>query len=67
MATHDHRTPNRDYPLPHPDNMMPDDVERLRNTITGIDGDVQGLDTAQQTAGNTVSRHIFETAINLWE
>lgn len=67
MAAHDDHTPNRDYPLPHPDNLMPDDVERLRNTITGIDSDVQGLDNIQQSTGNTVSRHLFETEINLWE
>jgi hypothetical protein len=67
MPAHDDRTSNRDYPLPHPDNLMPDDVERLRQSITGIDGDIQGLDTSQQSTGKTVSRHLFETEIKLWE
>ena len=67
MAAHDDRTPNRNYPLPHPDNLMPDDVERLRQTISGIDSDVQGLNSTQLSTGNTVSRHLFETEINLWE
>jgi hypothetical protein len=67
MAAHNDRTPNRDYPLPHPDNLMPDDVDRLRQTITGIDGDIQEQDNTQQSTGNTVSRHLFETEINLWE
>jgi hypothetical protein len=67
MAAHDDRTQSRNYPLPHPDNLMPDDVERLRQTISGIDSDIQGLDNTQQSTGNTVSRHLFETEINLWE
>jgi hypothetical protein len=67
MAAHDDRTSNRNYLLPHSDNLMSDDVERLRQTITGIDGDIQGLDNTQQSTGNTVSRHLFETEINLWE
>ena len=67
MAAHDDRTSNRDYPLPHPDNLMPDDVERLRQTIITIDADVAGLDVSQQSTGNTVSRHLFESEIKLWE
>ena len=67
MAAHNDRTPNRDYPLPHPDNLMPEDVERLRQTITAVDGDMQALINGQNTTGNTVSRHLFESEINLWE
>lgn len=38
-------TPNRHYPLPHPDNPLSEDVVRLRETITRIDADM-----AQQAA-----------------
>ncbi len=67
MAAHDDRTPNRNYPLPHPDNMMAEDVERLRETLGQIDGDIQALNDDQSTTGNTVSRHLFESEIKLWE
>jgi hypothetical protein len=53
--------------ITHPDNLMPDDVERLHQTITGIDEDIHGLDSNQQSTGNTVFRHLFETEFNLWE
>jgi hypothetical protein len=67
MPAHNDQTLNKGYPLPHPDNLMPDDVERLRQTITNIDGDIAGLDSAQQSTGTTVSRHLFESEIKLWE
>ncbi|WMN59287.1 hypothetical protein NI389_13865 [Pseudoalteromonas xiamenensis] len=34
-------TPNRGYPLPHKENLLQHDVQRLRTTITEIDVDVQ--------------------------
>ena len=40
----DDRTPNRNYPLPHPDNYLEEDVDRLRNAISGIDEDVGRFD-----------------------
>jgi hypothetical protein len=48
----DDRTP-RGYPLPHPDNLLMDevtpeagDVMRLRRSITAIDADVEALELA---------------------
>ncbi|MBF0454937.1 MAG: hypothetical protein HQL72_09025 [Magnetococcales bacterium] len=66
-AEHDDRTVNRAYPLPHPDNMMPDDAARLRESISGIDTDIGEMDATQQTMGGRISRHLFETEIQLWE
>ena len=36
----DERTPGRGYPLPHPDNTMQADIERLRTTLVVADADV---------------------------
>ena len=41
----DERTSGRGYPLPHPDNTMQADIERLRVTLVAADADV----TAQIT------------------
>ncbi len=34
------KTPKRDYPLPHPDNLLQKDVVNIANAITAIDTDV---------------------------
>ncbi|MBF0448726.1 MAG: hypothetical protein HQL67_11040 [Magnetococcales bacterium] len=67
MAVHDDRTPNRNYPLPHPDNLMAGDVGRIRETLGQVDGDIQVLNDDQNTTSGTVSRHLFEIEIKLWE
>jgi hypothetical protein len=36
----DERTEGRGYPLPHPDNTMQADIERLRTTLVAADADV---------------------------
>ena len=36
----DERTSGRGYPLPHPDNTMQADIERLRTTLVAADADV---------------------------
>ena len=36
----DERTSGRGYPLPHPDNTMQADIERLRVTLVAADADV---------------------------
>ncbi|MBP2227542.1 hypothetical protein J2847_000822 [Azospirillum agricola] len=43
MLLHDDRT-GRGHPLPHPDNLMEDDVQRLREAIGGLDQDVTALE-----------------------
>lgn len=42
--TIDNRTTGRNYPLPHPSNLLAEDVQRLRDALTAIDGDVVALD-----------------------
>lgn len=39
-VNHDDRTEGRGYPLPHKDNTMQADVERLRDGLTAVDRDV---------------------------
>lgn len=34
----DQKTPNLQFPLPHPNNMLQEDVLRLRAALTNIDG-----------------------------
>lgn len=40
----DNRTTGRNYPLPHPSNLLADDVQRLRDALNAIDADVVQLD-----------------------
>jgi hypothetical protein len=39
----DQRTVNRDYPVPHPDNMLDEDVTRIKDSFEKIDIDVNDL------------------------
>ena len=39
----DQKTPNLELPLPHPDNELRDDVVRIRESLTRIDGVAQSL------------------------
>lgn len=39
----DQKTPNLELPLPHPDNELRDDVVRIRESLTKIDGIAQSL------------------------
>jgi hypothetical protein len=59
----DDRTPNHDWPLPHADNALSDDVARLRTALTGADsaiGSLQGtvdgqIGTLQTTVDGQIS------------
>lgn len=46
-------SPNRHYPLPHPDHLLAEDVFVLREAITAIDADV----TAQAAATRQLGAH----------
>jgi len=39
----DQRTTNRNYPVPHPDNMLDEDVTRIKDSFEKIDIDVNDL------------------------
>ncbi|CAO3418766.1 LamG-like jellyroll fold domain-containing protein [Azospirillum doebereinerae] len=49
MVLHDDRT-GRGYPLPHPDNLLEDDVQRLRDAIDGLDRDATALESGKAAA-----------------
>jgi len=36
----DNKTTHQKYPLPHPDNLLQNDVTRISDAITSIDGDI---------------------------
>ncbi|SFD16597.1 hypothetical protein [Pseudoalteromonas denitrificans] len=36
----DNQTVHQKYPLPHPDNLLQNDVTRISDAITSIDGDI---------------------------
>lgn len=39
----DHRTQTRNYSLPHPQNDGQQDCQRIRDSLTAIDGDINAL------------------------
>ncbi len=39
----DQKTINREYPLPHPDNMLEEDVDRIKDSLEKIDVDINDL------------------------
>lgn len=45
----DERTPNLSLPLPHPENLLTEDVARLRQALSGIDGELASV--GAQVAG----------------
>jgi hypothetical protein len=45
---HDEKTPGQNYPLPHHNNALADDVSRIRAALTLIDGDIGQAATQQQ-------------------
>ncbi len=51
----DEKTTHREYSLPHPDNVMEGDVERIKDSIEKIDIDIDDLYTTKATIENTQS------------
>ena len=51
----DARTTNRNYPKPHPDNRVSDEVARLIDTLDAIDSDVDSA--LDQVAGKAAATH----------
>jgi len=51
----DNRTTNKNYPLPHPDNIESQDVERIATAISMIDSDVTSCLQSVETMSSTVS------------
>lgn len=39
----DHKTTEREYPLPHPQNAGTEDCQRIRDSLSAIDSDINAL------------------------
>lgn len=50
----DKKTPNKNYPLPHPENIASQDVERIATAITMVDADMQACSDAANSIVDTV-------------
>ena len=49
----DDRTSNRSYKLPNPANLLSEDVQRLRDALSQVDGDINGMLSGAPSALNT--------------
>jgi prefoldin subunit 5 len=61
---YDDKTEHKNYLLPHPDNYLEDDSERLRDVITAIDGDIHQLDAGVEKLDEDIGK-LEETAQNI--
>ena len=50
----DENTQNKNYPLPHPENIASQDVERIATAITMIDADISECSNSINTINSTV-------------
>ena len=56
----------RQYPLPHPQNIAVTDVSRIRESIIKIDADVSTQESEHNELRTQVERMRFEQYIGLW-
>ena len=56
----------RQYPLPHPENIAVTDVSRIRESIIKIDADVSTQESKHNALKTQVERMRFEQTIGLW-
>ncbi|MBB65745.1 MAG: hypothetical protein CMO81_11860 [Waddliaceae bacterium] len=56
----------RQYPLPHPENIAVTDVSRIRESIIKIDVDVSTQESEHNELKTQVERMRFEQYIGLW-
>jgi len=56
----------RQYPLPHPENIAVTDVGRIRESIIKIDADVSTQESEHNELRTQVERMRFEQYIGLW-
>lgn len=56
----------RQYPLPHPENIAVTDVSRIRESIIKIDADVSTQESEHNELRTQVERMRFEQYIGLW-
>lgn len=56
----------RQYPLPHPDNIAVEDVGRIRDSIVKIDADVSIQESEHNQLKSQFERLRLEQYIELW-
>lgn len=56
----------RQYPLPHPENIAVTDASRIRESIIKIDADVSTQESEHNELKTQVERMRFEQYIGLW-
>ena len=49
MLWHDDKTINKKWPLPHNENDLFDDVERIRNSLSAIDANIAAIEAEATT------------------
>ncbi|MEJ6474127.1 hypothetical protein [Pseudoalteromonas piscicida] len=57
-------TPYQQYPLPHPDNLLEQDVQRLINAIKAIDTDIHQLQMAHTQANMDLDKRFKRLRLN---
>ncbi|TMN39712.1 hypothetical protein [Pseudoalteromonas sp. S2755] len=57
-------TPFQHYPLPHPDNLLEQDVQRLINALKAIDADIHQQQLAHQQAQVDIDKRFRRLRLN---
>lgn len=60
----DQKTPNRQYNLPHIQNPGAQEVDRLRDTFTAIDGDVTALNVGLASKADKATTNNLQAQID---
>lgn len=58
-------TQYKNYPLPHPDNYLSDDVKRIGDAFSQVDSDMNGLDKKQHSQESEIRKMKLESFIGL--
>jgi hypothetical protein len=57
----------RNYPLPHPQNIASQDVVRIRDAFVAVDSDITAVETFCAQLREEFDRGKFEEFLCLWE
>ncbi|NUZ11744.1 hypothetical protein HUZ36_13235 [Pseudoalteromonas sp. McH1-7] len=57
-------TPYQHYPLPHPENLLEQDVQRLINALHAIDGDIHQQQLASAQAQHDLNKRFNRLRLN---
>lgn len=64
MSVIDNRTQVHNLPLPHPDNKLEDDVQRLRDALTAIDSLLQSIEQRLSTKSEAATVSAISANLN---